>query len=93
LTRLNSKIKLGYAYPMALMNKIDSFAKERGVPSANQFWKKTGLPRATAFRLFRDRDAYPDRKSVESICRAFQAQPGEFLSYTFSDVETSTEVE
>lgn len=63
------------------MNRIQEFAKERGIPSANQFWQKTELPRATAFRLWRDRSIYPDKNSVIAICRAFQSQPGDFLVF------------
>ncbi len=49
--------------------------------NANKFWQITGLPRATAFRLWRDRDIYPDRTTVEVICKKLKAQPGDFLIY------------
>ncbi|MBW4540695.1 MAG: helix-turn-helix transcriptional regulator [Myxacorys chilensis ATA2-1-KO14] len=63
------------------MNRIQEFGKEKGIPSANKFWQKTGLPRATAFRLWRDRNIYPDRATVEAICRTLNAQPGDFLVF------------
>ncbi len=66
---------------MGLMNRIQEFGKEKGIPSANKFWQITGLPRATAFRLWRDRNIYPDRTTVEVICKKLKAQPGDFLIY------------
>jgi DNA-binding Xre family transcriptional regulator len=66
---------------MGLMNRIKEFGKEKGIPSANKFWQTTGLPRATAFRLWRDRSIYPDRSTVEVICKTLKAQPGDFLIY------------
>ncbi|MER3491940.1 MAG: XRE family transcriptional regulator [Mastigocladus sp. ERB_26_2] len=66
---------------MGLINRIQEFGKEKGIPSANKFWQITGLPRATAFRLWRDRSIYPDRGSVEVICKKLNAQPGDFLNY------------
>jgi DNA-binding Xre family transcriptional regulator len=66
---------------MGLMNRIQEFGIELGIPSANKFWQITGLPRATAFRLWRDRSIYPDRATVEVICFKLNAQPGDFLIY------------
>lgn len=65
-----------------LLNSVQQLGKEQGVLSANQFWQQTGIPRATAFRLWRDRSAYPNRATVEKICKTFSVQPGEFLVYT-----------
>lgn len=65
-----------------LLNRIQEFGREQGISSANQFWQRTGLPRATAFRLWRNRDVYPDRATVETICKTFNGQPGDFLVYS-----------
>jgi len=70
---------------MGLMNRIKEFGFEKGIPSANKFWQHTGLSRATAFRLWRDRSVYPDRTTVEAICKKLNAQPGDFLIYVEDD--------
>ncbi len=61
------------------MNRIQEFAKERGCKSGYRFWQQTGLPQATAYRLWRDASVWPDKGNVQAICEAFDAQPGEFL--------------
>lgn len=66
---------------MAMINKIKKLAEERGCPNAYRFWKATGLPQSTAYRLYNDPNAYPSRENQEAICRAFKAQPGDFLQY------------
>lgn len=67
---------------MGLMNTLDKFLKDRGVKTAYRFWKDTTLPQSTAYRLFKDRSVYPDKKAVEAICEKYSAQPGDFLVYT-----------
>lgn len=71
---------------MGLMNTLDVFLKERGVTTAYRFEKDTGLKETTARRLFKNRDVYPDKESVIKICRAYAAQPGDFLVYVPSEV-------
>ncbi len=66
---------------MAMINTIAEFAQARGCRNAYEFWKLTGLPQATAYRLYSDRQAYPSRENQNSICKAFNAQPGDFLRY------------
>ena len=66
---------------MRLMNTLDEFLAEKGVTSGYRFWKATGLTQSTAYRLYRDRDTYPDRDSVITICKTYDAQPGDFLKY------------
>lgn len=79
--RISLPENLGFDTKGCLSNRIQEFGKEKGIPSANKFWQITGLPRATAFRLWRDRDIYPDRTTVEVICKKLNAQPGDFLIY------------
>mgnify|MGYP001788462281 CR=1 FL=1 len=70
---------------MEIMNTLNVFLKERGVVKQSVFIRDTGLKEATARRLFKDRSVYPDRASVVSICRAYKAQPGDFLRVGFED--------
>lgn len=67
------------------MNRIKDFLLERDVASAYQFQKQTGLAEATAYRLFNKREVYPDRRTVNTICKTFDAQPGDFLVYVPDD--------
>ena len=66
---------------MAMINTIGEFARLRGCKNAYEFWKITGLPQATAYRLYSDQTAYPSKENQNAICKAFNAQPGEFLRY------------
>jgi DNA-binding Xre family transcriptional regulator len=66
---------------MAMINTISEFAQQRGCKNAYEFWKITGLSQATAYQLYSDRTAYPSKDNQNAICRAFNAQPGEFLRY------------
>jgi DNA-binding Xre family transcriptional regulator len=68
------------------MNTLDKFLEEHGVHNAYQFHKATGLPEATARRLYKNRDVFPDKETIMKICQAFNAQPGEFLAYAPVDV-------
>lgn len=64
-----------------IINVLDEFLQNKGVKTAYRFQKDTGLPEATAYRLFKQREVYPDKKSQEVICRVCNAQPGDFLRY------------
>ena len=71
---------------MTMINKIQAFVKERGCHNAYRFWKATGLPQSTAYRLYNDPTAYPSKENQETICQAFNAQPGDFLQYELEKV-------
>ncbi|MFK0734498.1 MAG: helix-turn-helix domain-containing protein [Gloeotrichia echinulata HAB0833] len=71
---------------MPMINVLRDFLATKGVETAYQFHKKTGLPQATAYRLFNKRNVYPDQKTQEIICRVFDVQPGEFLRYEPDDI-------
>jgi DNA-binding Xre family transcriptional regulator len=66
---------------MTMINTIAEFARARGCKNAYEFWKRTGLSQATAYRLYNDPLAYPSRENQDAICKAFDAQPGDFLQY------------
>lgn len=76
-------------FGMALVNTLDKFLKERGVERIVQFQRDTGLPEATARRLFKRRDVFPDKASIDKICKAYKARPGEFLDYILELDEAS----
>lgn len=75
---------------MPMINVLRDFLATKGVETAYQFHKKTGLPQATAYRLFNKRNVYPDQKTQEIVCRVFDVQPGEFLRYEPDDIENSS---
>jgi hypothetical protein len=64
-----------------MINTIAEFARARGCKNAYEFWKLTGLRQPTAYRLYSDSTAYPSRENQNAICKAFNAQPGDFLRY------------
>ena len=71
-----------------MVNKIQVFVKERVCHNAYRFWKATGLSQSTAYRLYNDSTAYPSKENQEAICRAFNAQPGDFLQYELDKMTT-----
>lgn len=66
---------------MGIVNTIAEFAKAQGCKNAYEFWKITGLSQATAYRLYNNPDAFPSKETQDAICKAFNAQPGDFLRY------------
>ncbi|WP_341531408.1 helix-turn-helix transcriptional regulator (plasmid) [Nostoc sp. UHCC 0302] len=72
-----------------MINVLKEFLAAKGVETAYQFHKKTGLPQATAYRLYNKRNVYPDQKTQEIVCRVFDAQPGDFLRYERDDTQES----
>jgi DNA-binding Xre family transcriptional regulator len=73
---------------MGIVNTIAEFAKAQGCRNAYEFWKVTGLSQATAYRLYNNPTAFPSKETQEAICRAFNAQPGEFLRYAANGDES-----
>ncbi|MBD2616460.1 helix-turn-helix transcriptional regulator [Nostoc punctiforme FACHB-252] len=74
---------------MPMINVLKEFLATKGVETAYQFHKKTGLPQATAYRLYNKRNVYPDQKTQEIVCKVFDAQPGDFLRYEPDNAEAS----
>jgi DNA-binding Xre family transcriptional regulator len=64
-----------------VINRLKEFLDSRGVTSGYQFWKDTGLPQSTAFRLYSDRSVYPSKKVMDIICRTYNAKPGDLLDW------------
>jgi DNA-binding Xre family transcriptional regulator len=66
---------------MGIVNTIAEFAKAQGCKNAYEFWKITGLSQPTVYRLYNNPDAFPSKETQDAICKAFNAQPGDFLRY------------
>ncbi len=66
---------------MGIVNTIADFAKAQGCKNAYEFWKITGLSQPTVYRLYKNPDAFPSKETQDAICKAFNAQPGDFLRY------------
>ncbi|PZV20186.1 MAG: hypothetical protein DCF21_05535 [Leptolyngbya sp.] len=45
----------------------------------------TGPSQAIAYRLYNNPDAFPSKETQDAICKAFNAQPGDFLRYAPND--------
>lgn len=78
---------------MPIYNKIKALANSNGDNTNYQFWKRSGLPQSTAYRLYRDSKIYPSENALVAICAAYNVQPGDCLEYvpdTVSDEEQSS---
>ena len=77
---------------MPIYNKIKALANSNGDDTNYKFWKRTGLPQSTAYRIYPDPTAYPSESVLAAICAAYNVQPGDCLEYvpeTVSDEELS----
>jgi hypothetical protein len=66
---------------MPIRNKIKALAELKGDDTNYKFWKRTGLPRSTAYRVYPDPTAYPSESVLAAICEAYSVQPGDCLEY------------
>lgn len=66
---------------MPIYNKIKALANSNGDNTNYQFWKRSGLPQSTAYRLYRDPKIYPSENALAAICAAYNVQPGDCLEY------------
>jgi DNA-binding Xre family transcriptional regulator len=66
---------------MGIVNTIAEFAQAEGCKNAYEFWKITGLSQPTAYRLYNHPEAFPSKETQDAICKAFNAQPGDFMRY------------
>jgi DNA-binding Xre family transcriptional regulator len=72
---------------MPIRNKIKALASARGDNTNYKFWKRSGLPQTTAYRLYRDPMAYPAETVLAAICAAYGVQPGDCLEYVPETVD------
>lgn len=59
-----------------MINRIKDLCKERGL-TGYKFWKLTGMPQSTAYRLYSDPAAYPSKEHLLAICQALKVSPAD----------------
>jgi DNA-binding Xre family transcriptional regulator len=60
--------------------KIRELANKRGITTAYQLQKAAGLSPSMAARLFRDEVEMIALRTIESLCRALDCQPGDLFT-------------
>ena len=65
---------------MAVRNRLKEEIDSRRW-SKYRFWKETKLARVTAYRLIDDPSHNVTAEVIDSVCRALNIQPGEWLQY------------
>jgi DNA-binding Xre family transcriptional regulator len=60
--------------------RIRELAEAKGIATAYQLQKAAGLSPSMAARLFRDEVEMIALRTVESLCRAFECQPGDLFT-------------
>ena len=70
---------------MPIRNKIKALAAYKGDDTNYKFWKRTGLPQSTAYRVYRDAKVFPSEAVLSIICKVYEAQPGDCLEYVDID--------
>ena len=65
---------------MPLRNKIDQFARARGI-SIYRLAKDAGIGMNTAYRLRNNPDQPPDTQTLAKLCAAYKVQPDCFIAY------------
>lgn len=71
---------------MPIYNKIKALANSNGDNTNYRFWKRSGLPQSTAYRLYRSPAVYPSGSVLAIICAAYNVQPGDCLEYVPEEV-------
>ncbi|QYO62645.1 helix-turn-helix domain-containing protein [Leptolyngbya sp. 7M] len=66
---------------MPIRNTIKAVAASKGDNTNYKFWKRTGFPQSTAYRIYRDPTVYPSAPVLEVICKVYGVQPGDCLEY------------
>jgi putative transcriptional regulator len=61
--------------------KIDEVAKQRGIEKIQHLVNKTGLNYNTVHWLWLNRATRIDLNTLDKICRALSAQPGELMEW------------
>ncbi|HKR02871.1 MAG TPA: helix-turn-helix transcriptional regulator [Pyrinomonadaceae bacterium] len=60
--------------------KIRELAEAKGITTAYQLQKAAGLSPSMAARLFRDEVEMIALRTIESLCGAFECQPGDLFT-------------
>lgn len=66
-----------------MLNNIKELCEKRGI-SGYKFWKLTGMPQSTAYRLYSDSWAYPSKENLLVICRALNVSPADVFSREYN---------
>ena len=66
-------------------NDLKRLIDEKGI-TPYEFWKQTGLHKATAYRLYKDPSYVPGRDVMEAIARVYGWQPGWYISYVPDEI-------
>jgi DNA-binding Xre family transcriptional regulator len=74
---------------MPIRNKIKAIAGSKGDDTNYKFWKRTGLPQSTAYRIYRDATVYPSEAVMSLICKVYGVQPGDCLEYINENLDES----
>ena len=65
-----------------ITTRIRELAEKRGIATAYQLQKATGLPPSMAARLFKDEVDMIALRTIETLCTAFECETGELFSQT-----------
>lgn len=63
-----------------MQNNIKKLVDNRGI-TVYRFRIETGISAGTAYRLYNNPGEVPRHDVLEAICRAYNLQPGEILTY------------
>lgn len=69
-----------HCHGMGILNTISAFSITQGCRNDYKFWKIMGCSRI-AYRLYNNPDAFPSKETQDAICKAFNAQPGDFIRW------------
>ncbi|MGL4620541.1 hypothetical protein B7486_50505 [cyanobacterium TDX16] len=59
-----------------VINNIKELCQKQGI-TGYKFWKLTGMPQSTAYRLYSDPTAYPSKENLLAICKALHVSPAD----------------
>ena len=63
-----------------IQTRIRELAEAKGITNAYQLQKAAGLSPSMAARLFRDEVEMIALRTIESLCGAFECQPGDLFT-------------
>ena len=70
---------------MTIMNRLRDVLEKRGISNPNQLRRRTGIGQQTALDAWNDPFWVPSATTLQTICRTFKIQPGDFLYYLDDD--------
>lgn len=73
----------------SMINNIKAICERQGI-SGYKFWKMTGMPQSTAYRLYSDPEAYPSKENLIAICRTLKVSPADVFSQEYSEEQLAS---